>query len=105
MKFHGKNFVFDNRLGERITDEVIAKCHQCGNNCDRHVNCLNAGCHLLFIQCDDCYQKMQGCCSDACKETLELPLVRQQQLRSGIDKGRNVFNKSKKRLQHDKTEN
>ncbi|MCA6487843.1 MAG: rhodanese-related sulfurtransferase [Chitinophagaceae bacterium] len=98
LKFHGKNFVFDNRLGERITDEVISTCHQCGNVCDRHVNCENAGCHLLFIQCDACYQKMAGCCSDACKETIHLPLERQQQLRSGVDRGRNIFNKSRERL-------
>jgi len=105
MKFHGKNFVFDNRLGERITNDVIARCHQCGNACDQHVNCLNAGCHLLFIQCEECHQKMEGCCSEACKKTLELPLERQKQLRSGIDKGRNVFNKSRIRLKPGRTEN
>lgn len=98
MKFHGKNFVFDNRLGERITEEVIAKCHQCDAPCDTHINCKNEGCHLLFIQCGNCREKMQGCCSDACRETLHLPLERQKEIRSGVDRGRNVFNKSKKRL-------
>jgi UPF0176 protein len=29
-KFIGKNFVFDERLGERITEDIIAACHQCG---------------------------------------------------------------------------
>lgn len=97
-KFIGKNFVFDNRLGERITEDVIAKCHQCGKPCDTHTNCVNDGCHLLFIQCDECKQKYDGCCSIECKETIHLPLERQQQIRKGIDKGRNVFNKSKSRL-------
>ncbi|MEI2709412.1 MAG: rhodanese-related sulfurtransferase [Chitinophagaceae bacterium] len=46
-KFIGKNFVFDNRLGERITEDVIAKCHQCDKPCDAHTNCKNDGCHLL----------------------------------------------------------
>jgi UPF0176 protein len=97
-KFIGKNFVFDNRLGERITEEIIAKCHQCGKPCDTHVNCANNGCHLLFIQCDECRQKYDGCCSTECKETIHLPLERQKQIRKGFDKGRNVFNKSKSRL-------
>ncbi|MEM7380638.1 MAG: rhodanese-related sulfurtransferase, partial [Bacteroidota bacterium] len=67
-KFLGKNFVFDHRRGERISDHVIANCHQCGKPCDTHVNCANEACHLLFIQCDDCAKKMNNCCSDACKE-------------------------------------
>lgn len=97
-KFIGKNFVFDNRLGERITEDVIAKCHQCGKPCDTHTNCANNGCHLLFIQCEACKQKYDGCCSTECKETIHLPLERQKQIRKGIDKGRNIFNKSKVRL-------
>jgi UPF0176 protein len=98
LKFHGKNFVFDNRLGERITDEILSVCHQCGAPCDHHVNCSNEGCHLLFIQCSNCAQTYQGCCSDACKETIHLPMERQKQLRSGVDMGRNIFNKSKVRI-------
>lgn len=97
-KFRGKNFVFDNRLGERITDEIIAKCHQCGKPADTHVNCANEGCHLLFIQCEECTQKYQGCCSTQCQEVVNLPLEQQKELRKGIDKGRNIFNKSRKRL-------
>jgi len=97
-KFIGKNFVFDNRLGERITEDVIAKCHQCGKPCDTHTNCLNDGCHLLFIQCDECKEKYAGCCSAECKDTIHLPLERQKEIRKGVDKGRNVFNKSKSRL-------
>ncbi|HYH16253.1 MAG TPA: rhodanese-related sulfurtransferase [Flavisolibacter sp.] len=97
-KFHGKNFVFDNRLGERITDEIIAKCHQCGQPADTHVNCANDGCHLLFIQCESCAKQYEGCCSKECQEVIHLPLEEQEALRKGIDKGRNVFNKSRKRL-------
>jgi len=51
-KFIGKNFVFDHRLGERITDDIVSQCHQCGAPCDVHTNCANEGCHLLFIHCD-----------------------------------------------------
>lgn len=97
-KFHGKNFVFDQRLGERITDEIIAKCHQCGKPADTHVNCVNDACHLLFIQCDECKTKMEGTCSTECLHFIHLPEEEQKKRRSGIDKGRNVFNKSKSRL-------
>ena len=93
-KFRGKNFVFDNRLGERITDEIIATCHQCGQPADTHVNCDNEGCHLLFIQCENCKAKFEGCCSVACVDFIHLPLDQQVELRKGVDKGSNIFNKS-----------
>jgi UPF0176 protein len=95
-KFRGKNFVFDNRLGERITDEIIATCHQCGKPADTHVNCANEGCHLLFIQCENCKIKFEGCCSKDCLDFIHLPIEQQIKLRKGVDKGRNIFNKSKK---------
>ncbi|MBX9785012.1 MAG: rhodanese-related sulfurtransferase [Chitinophagaceae bacterium] len=97
-KFHGKNFVFDQRLGERVTNEIISNCHQCGKPADTHVNCINDACHLLFIQCDECKEKMEGTCSNECLDFIHLPEEEQKQLRSGIDKGRNVFNKAKERL-------
>ncbi len=97
-KFIGKNFVFDDRLGERITPDIIAKCHQCGKPADTHTNCNNDGCHLLFIQCEDCAAKFDGCCSEECATVYHLPLEEQQELRKGIEKGRMVFNKSKQRL-------
>lgn len=98
IKFHGKNFVFDQRLGERVTDEIISVCHQCGKPADTHVNCVNDACHLLFIQCDECKEKMEGTCSQECHDFIHLPEEEQKALRSGIDKGRNVFNKAKARL-------
>lgn len=98
VKFRGKNFVFDNRLGERITPEIIAKCHQCGQPADTHVNCANEGCHLLFIQCDTCKTKYEGCCSKECQDFIHLPEDEQKEKRKGIDKGRNIFNKSRARL-------
>lgn len=94
-KFIGKNFVFDERLGERISDDIIAQCHQCGEPCDDHTNCKNEACHLLFIQCKKCATKYDGCCSEACKEVLALPEEVQKEYRKGIDKGQMIFNKSK----------
>lgn len=94
-KFIGKNFVFDDRLGERITEDVIAKCHQCGKPADDHTNCKNNGCHLLFIQCADCAASYEGCCSKECQEIIHLGPEEQKKFRAGKDKGRNIFNKSK----------
>ena len=97
-KFTGKNFVFDDRLGERITEDVIAHCHQCGKPCDTHTNCKNEGCHLLFIQCKACAEKYHGCCSVECSTVYQLPLDEQKQLRKGINKGQHIFNKARARL-------
>ena len=94
-KFIGKNFVFDHRLGERITDDIISQCHQCGKPCDNHTNCSNDACHLLFIQCDECKEAMENCCSTECLETIHLPLDEQLELRKGIQVGNKVFRKGK----------
>ncbi len=94
-KFIGKNFVFDERLGERITDDIIATCHQCGKPCDDHTNCKNDGCHLLFIQCSECAAKYDGCCSTECKEIITLPVEKQREIRQGVNKGRQVFKKGR----------
>lgn len=81
-KFIGKNFVFDERLGERITDDVISSCHQCETTCDVHVNCSNLECNLLFIQCENCKQKMENCCSEKCVEWKNLPEVEKEKHRN-----------------------
>jgi UPF0176 protein len=94
-KFIGKNFVFDHRLGERITDDIISQCHQCGKPCDNHTNCENEGCHLLFIQCDECKAIMENCCSTECQEIIHMPLVEQVKLRRGVKNGNMIFRKGK----------
>ncbi|MCM4162014.1 MULTISPECIES: rhodanese-related sulfurtransferase [unclassified Arenibacter] len=94
-KFLGKNFVFDHRRGERITDDVIANCHQCGSPCDNHVNCANEACHLLFIQCDACAAAMNSCCSVDCKEVHELPYEEQKKLRKGKVVSNKIFKKGR----------
>jgi len=94
-KFIGKNFVFDHRLGERITDDIVSQCHQCGVPCDVHTNCVNEGCHLLFIQCDSCKEKMEGCCSTECVTVIHLPEEEQKAIRRGIKNGNKIFKKGK----------
>lgn len=100
-KFVGKNFVFDDRLGERVTNDVIAHCHQCGKPADNHTNCKNEACHLLFIQCDECAEKYSGCCSSECAEVYQLPEEQRKLMRKGRKNGIMVFNKSRKRMKPD----
>lgn len=94
-KFIGKNFVFDERLGERISEDVIANCHQCGAPCDVHTNCKNDACHILFIQCDDCKKEYNGCCSAECNEFIQLPEEEQKAFRKGMKIGRQVYKKGR----------
>lgn len=94
-KFQGKNFVFDERRAERISEDVVSNCHQCGEPCDTHVNCLNKGCHLLFIQCDSCKEKMHGACSDECVSIVKLPEEEQKKIRKGLTVSNKVYRKGR----------
>ena len=94
-KFRGKNFVFDQRRAEQISDEVIAVCHQCGTPCDTHVNCANEACHLLFIQCPTCAEAHNNCCSDACSDIVQLPEDQQKRLRKGTKNSNKIFKKGR----------
>ena len=94
-KFKGKNFVFDQRMAERISEDIISSCHQCGQSSDTHVNCANEACHLLFIQCDACRETMDQCCSDECKKINSKPLEEQKVLRRGKKSERKTFTKGR----------
>ena len=82
-KYIGKNFVFDERLGERITEDVVASCHQCGTPTDRQLDCANKACHILFVQCEACAAEFDNCCSAECREFNRLPEAEQARQRPG----------------------
>ncbi|WP_116106500.1 rhodanese-related sulfurtransferase [Lewinella sp. IMCC34191] len=86
-KYIGKNFVFDERLGERITEDVVSHCHQCGQPTDRQLDCANKACHILFIQCMDCAAEHEDCCSVECRDFNRLPEDERQKKRPSM-----VFN-------------
>ncbi|PID70271.1 hypothetical protein CSB37_02700 [bacterium DOLZORAL124_38_8] len=88
--YKGKNYVFDGRVAEAIGDECIAHCDQCGVSADSYVNCNNKACNELFIQCAECNKKMDGCCSEKCKEINALPEEEQKKLRKGYRHTRHV---------------
>ena len=94
-KFIGKNFVFDHRRAEKITEDIVANCHQCGVACDTHTNCANEGCHLLFIQCDACSEKTQNTCSSDCYEIIQLSYDAQKELRKGKGNSNKIFKKGR----------
>ena len=94
-KFIGKNFVFDHRRAEKITDDVVSNCHQCGKSCDTHTNCANEACHLLFIQCDECSESMENTCSVDCQEVIQLSFSAQKELRKGKGNSNKIFKKGR----------
>ena len=94
-KFIGKNFVFDQRKAERISEDVISRCHQCGKKSDSHVNCVNEACHLLFIQCERCAKKMKNCCSKECVEIISLSDQKRKELRKGKKNSNKIFKKGR----------
>lgn len=94
-KFKGKNFVFDHRRSERVSEDVISKCHQCGKPCDTHVNCANEACHLLFIQCQSCKEQLESCCTIECQKINSLPFEEQKELRKGATESNKIFKKGR----------
>ncbi len=97
-KFKGVNFVFDERKGERISEEVISNCHLCNSPCDSHVNCANPACNLLFIQCLDCAETYDDCCCSDCQKIINLPFEKQKSLRKGKKNSHKVFNKGRSKV-------
>ena len=85
-KFIGKNFVFDYRMSEAITKDIISNCHQCDEPSSRHTNCENQACHILFIQCEKCSEIFENCCSSECAKIAELPIEEQRKLRKDPSK-------------------
>jgi UPF0176 protein len=80
-KFKGKNFVFDERLGERIGNEIISTCHICKvEPSDTHYHCPSPICYGLFIGCDKCIEKRNGYCSTQCRIFNSVPTKQKKTL-------------------------
>ena len=80
-KFIGKNFVFDDRLTEKISNKTISTCDQCGEPCDDYTNCNYVDCNLLFLQCKKCKDTYNGCCTKDCSKMADLPKEEQKKIR------------------------
>lgn len=99
-KFLGKNFVFDERMGERIGEEIISNCHQCGKPCDTHVNCVNDACHILFLQCEECAVQYENCCSQKCADFNKLPEEQREILKITTEFNGTKFGKGRYKAFH-----
>ncbi|BFI91217.1 rhodanese-related sulfurtransferase [Enterobacterales bacterium endosymbiont of Anomoneura mori] len=66
INFIGKNFVFDKRLKEFVTKDIISNCYTCGKKSDNYINCKNNICNKLLIQCLKCYKKYKKFCCKEC---------------------------------------
>lgn len=82
-KYKGQNFVFDERLAERITDDVVSTCMQCGAPSDRITNCKQHTCNILLVQCPACAANFADCCTPSCRQTHLLPEAVQREWRKG----------------------
>ncbi|MBP9718407.1 rhodanese-related sulfurtransferase [Candidatus Gracilibacteria bacterium] len=80
-KFKGRNFVFDERLSEEVTPDILTTCDQCEDKSNAYTNCSNEMCNLLFIQCAGCREKMHGACSEKCMKIALLPDNERRMLR------------------------
>lgn len=69
--FIGSNYVFDDRIQEKITDDSLSVCETCGGKSSTFVNCVNTNCNIQLVQCPSCSSLYGGCCSFACKKEAE----------------------------------
>ncbi|MCE9549098.1 rhodanese-related sulfurtransferase [Candidatus Nomurabacteria bacterium] len=99
-KFRGKNFVFDERLGEKVGDEIISDCQVCEKTkCDDYFHCKNESCHVLFICCVECKEKLKGYCGKICMICDKFPRKLNQFLVGpNKQKHKNQFKKHYKKL-------
>jgi UPF0176 protein len=68
--FDGKCYVFDERIGvpiNQVEEAVVSRCVHCGVPCDHYINCAYDDCHVQHFSCEVCGVRMEGACSEACK--------------------------------------
>ncbi len=90
-KFKGRNYVFDDRVAERVTPDILTECDQCSALADSYTNCKNEVCNLLFIQCPSCTEKFEGCCSEKCVSEKNLPIEQKKELARQIKKSYGAY--------------
>ncbi|MCE9585456.1 rhodanese-related sulfurtransferase [Candidatus Nomurabacteria bacterium] len=102
-KFKGKNFVFDERMGEKVGDEIISFCQICEKEkSDEYKHCKNLSCHLLFIVCENCEKNLDGYCGRICQICDKFPKkVNQFLVGSARQKHQNQYKKNYKKFKID----
>ena len=95
-RFRGVNFVFDERMAERVSDDVVAECHLCGEASDAVTNCANAACNVLMVQCAKCAASMSGTCGAECQDFIALSEEEQKDRRAGFKSQRRTLRQPEK---------
>lgn len=75
-KFKGVNHVFDGRMGEVITDDLLDRCLNCQTPCNIQTDCANVTCprpfdKRVFVQCEECAARLSGACCEECHTTVK----------------------------------
>ena len=73
--FRGKNYVFDARITQKITDDILGTCDHCKEPNDDYTNCINAQCNKQIIVCPNCIGTYHNTCSKKCAELVRTKLV------------------------------
>lgn len=68
--FQGVNFMFDQRLAIRGSNDIVSHCHLCGDPSDAVGNCAHPPCGVLMIACDACRTAYHECCSVECAKAI-----------------------------------
>ncbi|KAL8448618.1 hypothetical protein Emag_003933 [Eimeria magna] len=66
--FIGSNYVFDHRMCQEVTRDLLASCNLCGGPTGRLVNCSYRQCGLRVALCASCCSTRGSYCSPACAE-------------------------------------
>lgn len=74
--FRGKNYVFDGRIAQKVTNDIQAVCKHCSIPYDDYSNCLNAECNKQIIVCPPCADLYNTTCSLGCKELVTSGFVK-----------------------------
>ncbi|CDJ60403.1 hypothetical protein, conserved [Eimeria maxima] len=66
--FVGSNYVFDHRMCQQITPDLLAQCILCGGPSGRLSNCSNRQCGRRVVLCSGCCASLGVYCSSTCAQ-------------------------------------
>ncbi len=69
--FKGANYVFDARITQTVSPDLLSSCTICNAPTDYYVNCKNAECNNQFLCCLPCKEILQEACSTTCLQLIQ----------------------------------
>lgn len=95
--WEGGLFVFDDRLVSDV-GLPITFCNHCEKDCEQYVNCHNLDCDTLTIMCENCQERMNKTCSEACKNAPRQRKINKKESKKVIGIVENYYPKAKAAL-------